>query len=42
MIKHSDPRTGSTALTVEQITRTEPDAAFFEIPEGYEPAGTEQ
>ncbi len=42
MIKHSDPRTGSTALTVEQITHTEPDAAFFEIPDGYEPAGTEQ
>jgi hypothetical protein len=39
MIKHSDPRTGSVKMMVAQVTRTEPDPAFFEIPEGYKPAG---
>lgn len=35
LIKHSDPRKGTTTMTVSQITRTEPDPGFFEIPEGY-------
>jgi hypothetical protein len=35
MIKHSDPRKGITTLTVAQITRTEPDPEFFDVPEGY-------
>jgi hypothetical protein len=37
MIKHSDPRTGSVTMTVTQISRTEPDAVFFDVPEGYRP-----
>lgn len=39
VIKHSDPRTGSVALMVTHIKRTEPDPARFEIPEGYQPVG---
>ena len=35
MIKHSDPRKGTTTLKVTQITREEPDRALFEIPDGY-------
>ncbi len=35
MVKHSDPRTGWVTLTVSQITRAEPDRAFFEIPDNY-------
>ena len=35
VVKHSDPRTGSVTLTVSQITRAEPDPAFFQIPETY-------
>jgi hypothetical protein len=35
MIKHSDPRKETTQMTVDQVTRTEPDPAFFEVPEGY-------
>jgi hypothetical protein len=42
VIKHNDPRTGSVAFTVEQLTRTEPEAAFFEIPDGYQPVGRNQ
>ena len=38
MVKHSDPRSGTVTLTVTQITRTEPDAAFFEVPAGYRPS----
>jgi hypothetical protein len=38
MIKHDDPREGTVTLTVTQVTRTEPDAALFEIPEGFKPA----
>jgi hypothetical protein len=37
--KHSDPRTGSVALTVTEVDRGEPDAALFAIPEGYTQAG---
>jgi hypothetical protein len=35
MIKHSDPRTGTVTMKVAQVMRTEPDPAFFEVPEGY-------
>jgi hypothetical protein len=42
VIKHSDPRTGSVAMTVAQIKRTEPDPARFEIPEGYTLPGARQ
>lgn len=35
LMKHSDPRTGTTTLKVTQITRGEPDPALLEIPEGY-------
>jgi hypothetical protein len=41
MIKHSDPRSGMTSMTVAQITRTEPDPAFFEVPEDYAHAGVQ-
>ena len=37
VVKHSDPRTGEVKLTVTQVTRTEPDSALFEIPQGYKP-----
>lgn len=35
MIKHSDPRKETTTLTLTQVTRAEPDAKFFQVPEGY-------
>jgi hypothetical protein len=38
IIRHNDPRTGSVAMTVTQITRTDPDPSRFQIPEGYTPA----
>ena len=34
-IVHNDPRTGSVTMTVTQVTRSEPDATLFEIPDGY-------
>jgi hypothetical protein len=37
LVKHTDPRTGTVTISVAQIARTEPDPAFFEIPEGYTP-----
>jgi hypothetical protein len=42
VIKHSDPRKGTTTLTVTHITRGEPDPALLEIPEGYTRAGAAQ
>lgn len=42
VIKHSDPRTGSVTMIVNHVTRTEPDPALLEIPEGYTPAGVGQ
>jgi hypothetical protein len=42
IVKHSDPRKGSTSITVTQIKQTAPDPQFFEIPEGYKHAGAEQ
>lgn len=41
MIKHIDPRKGTTTLAVARITRTEPDPAFFEVPEGYTNPGAQ-
>jgi hypothetical protein len=35
MVKHSDPRRETVTMRVAQITRTEPDAALFEVPAGY-------
>lgn len=41
-IVHNDPRTRSVTMMVTQVTRTEPDAALFEIPEGYKRPTTGQ
>ena len=41
MVKHSDPRKGTTTLTVAQVTRTEPDPAYFQVPEGYTRPGAQ-
>jgi hypothetical protein len=41
MIKHSVPRKGMTTMTVAQVTPTEPDPAFFEVPEGYAHPGAQ-
>jgi hypothetical protein len=35
VVKHNDPRSGSVSMTVDRISRTEPDPAFFQIPNGY-------
>jgi hypothetical protein len=35
MIKHNDPRSGTVTLTVGEITRAEPDPAWFQIPADY-------
>lgn len=42
VMKHSDPRTGTTTLAVTHIARGEPDPALLEIPEGYTHAGAAQ
>jgi hypothetical protein len=42
VLKHNDPRTGGVIMTVTGIKRSEPDPARFEIPAGYNPAGTQQ
>ena len=39
MVKHVDPRKGTTTMTVTQIARTEPDPTAFEVPEGYTQPG---
>lgn len=39
IIKHNDPRSGTVSMKVAQIDRAEPNAAFFEVPEGYKAAG---
>jgi hypothetical protein len=33
--RHNEPGGGSLTVTVTQVTRTEPDAALFEIPADY-------
>lgn len=42
VIEHNDPRKGSVTMTVIGVTRTEPDPAVMEIPEGYQRAGVVQ
>jgi hypothetical protein len=42
VVKHSDPRRGTATYTVAHITRTDPDPALFEIPEGYSKAAPRQ
>jgi hypothetical protein len=42
LMKHNDPRSGTTTLTVTHITRGEPDPTLLEIPEGYTRAGVAQ
>jgi hypothetical protein len=39
LIKHNDPRAGAVTLAVTQVSRAEPNAAMFQIPENYRPAG---
>jgi hypothetical protein len=41
MIKHSDPRKEMTTMTVAQVTRSEPNPAFFEVPEDYTQPGAQ-
>jgi hypothetical protein len=42
MMKNSDPRKGTTTMTVASVNQAEPDPALFEIPEGYTPLGRTQ
>lgn len=42
MIEHTDPRKDTVMMKVSQISRTEPDPAFFSIPEGYKRAGSKK
>jgi hypothetical protein len=42
VVKHSDPRKGTTTITVSEIKQAAPDPQFFEIPEGYKHVGAEQ
>jgi len=42
MMKNSDPRKGTTTITLAQVNQAEPDPAFFEIPEGYTALGGAQ
>lgn len=39
VMKHNDPRKGSTTVRVTHIARVEPDPAVLEIPEGYTRVG---
>lgn len=41
IVKHIDPRKGTTTVTVTQITRTEPDPAAFDVPQGYTRPGSQ-
>jgi hypothetical protein len=34
--RHNEPGRTSLTVTVTQVTRTEPDAALFEVPAGYQ------
>lgn len=42
MMRNSDPRKGTTAITLSHVNQAEPDPAYFEIPEGYTPLGGAQ
>jgi hypothetical protein len=35
LVHHSDPRTGEQSVAVSDIKRVEPDAALFQVPEGF-------
>lgn len=35
MVKHSDPRTGTSTTQLNNIVRAEPDASLFTVPAGY-------
>ena len=35
MMKNSDPRKGTTTVTLSQVNQSEPDPGYFEIPEGF-------
>ena len=35
MLVHNDPRTGEQTIALSNIKREDPDAAFFQVPEGY-------
>jgi len=35
LVIHRDPRKGTVSLTVNEISRDEPDPAFFKVPDGY-------
>jgi hypothetical protein len=36
-VKHSDPRTGSVAMALTQVSQDEPEPSLFAIPDGYKP-----
>jgi hypothetical protein len=36
LIRHNNPISGNTTMTVTQVSRTEPDEAIFQIPSGYQ------
>jgi hypothetical protein len=42
MTKHNDPRSGSVVMTVTQVDRSEPGAAFFGVPADYAMASMEE
>jgi hypothetical protein len=35
-VTHDDPRSGNATMTVTQLTRSEPDASIFAVPDGYQ------
>ena len=35
MVKHSDPRSGTSTTQLTNIVRAEPDATLFTVPSGY-------
>jgi hypothetical protein len=38
VLKHHDTRTGGVTLTVTGVSRVEPNASLFSVPQGYRPA----
>ena len=39
LMKHEDPRSGTSVMTVTQMSRTEPEAGIFAVPGGYRLVG---
>lgn len=35
MVKHSDPRSGTSTTQLTNVVRAEPDASLFTVPAGY-------